>query len=90
MVCANCPNPNGTYNHCTCYLHGVHGVNPAGNSMMANAWYNACNLTSPPAGSTHYLICSQGHVALRNGNTYYYHPGSNGAAAKTKEHSGSF
>ena len=86
MVCYQCPNANGTYNHCTCYLHGVHNVDPANGNMFANAWYSACNLNAPPPNSTKYLICSSSHVAIRNGNTYYYHPGSAGAAPKTKEH----
>ncbi len=90
MTCGNCPNQNGFYSHCTCYLHGEHGVDPANGSMMARDWYNACNLTSPPANSTYYLICSQGHCAIRDGNTYYYHPGSNGVSHKTKAHSNNF
>ena len=88
MVCSQCS--GGTYNHCTCYLHGAFGVNPAGGNMLASAWFAACNLSSPPAGTTNYLLASSGHVALRRGNTYYYHPGYPGAAPKTKAHSAGF
>jgi len=85
MVCSKCK--NGVYNHCTCYLHGVYGIDPAEGSMLASDWYDACDLSSPPAHTTNYLIATPGHVAVRIGNTYYYHPGSPGAAAKSKEHS---
>ena len=89
ITCAECRN-GGNYNHCTCYLTGTFGVNPARGSMLANAWFNACNLSSPPTSSTNYILASSNHVAIRRGTTYYYHPGSPGAAPKTKAHSASF
>ena len=70
ITCAEC-RKGGNYNHCTCYLTGTFGVNPARGSMLANAWFNACNLSSPPSGSTNYILASSNHVAIRRGNTYY-------------------
>ena len=66
MVCSKCK--NGNYQHCTCYLHGEFGVNPADGSMMASDWFDACDLDSRPSDTNNYLICSQGHVAIRQGN----------------------
>ena len=71
MVCNNCK--DGVYKDCTCYLCGVHGVAPAGSSMKAIDWYNACNLNAPPTNTTNYLIAIPSHVAIRKGNKYYYH-----------------
>ena len=59
MVCAACASrTDGKYNHCTCYLHGKHGINPAAGSMAALAWYNACDLSAKPTDTTNYLIAS--------------------------------
>ena len=89
ITCAQC-RKGGNYNHCTCYLTGTFGVNPAGGSMLANDWFRACTHSHPPAGSTNYILASSHHVAIRRGNTYYYHPGSQGAAPKSKAHSSAF
>ena len=87
MACAACiaSHPNGIYSHCTCYLHLVHGIAPAGaGKMLANDWYNSCTLSDAPSDTTTYLIASSGHVALRKGGTYYYHNGSANSAPKEK------
>jgi len=88
MVCPECQ--GGSYNHCTCYLHGEFGIDPAHGSMWAADWFGQCDLYSPPSDSTYYLLACDHHVAIRKGNTYYYHPGSEGAAPKTKAHSTAF
>ena len=89
MTCSECSEEEG-YNHCTCYLHGKFGLDPANGSMAAIDWYNSCDLVSPPNNKTKYLLCSQGHVAIRDGDFYYYHPGEPGEDPRKKEHSSSF
>ena len=65
-------------------------MNPANGSMLAADWFDACDLSSPPTSTNNYLLATSGHVVLRRGNTYYYHPGVVGAKPKTKEHSSEF